>query len=200
MKAFTTLGLILALSPAAALAQTAAPDTALPPHPSFAAMEQMHAQMEQLHQQARLQMLAALTPAHRALLASVVGQLAIAPTPDRAAAARTLDAALTQSEGRTILSVVANERTQSHNMMEAARQQFEASLTPDQRAQMQTRMEFRDQGRTTSWSARAGQTSAAVTAERNDPGVKLLDLATGGGHDRMFMTMHHGPGGPPPPQ
>ena len=63
MKAFTTLGLLLALSPAAALAQTAAPDTALPPHPSFAAMEQMHAQMEQLHQQARLQMLAALTPA-----------------------------------------------------------------------------------------------------------------------------------------
>jgi hypothetical protein len=199
MKAFTTLGLLLALSPAAALAQTAAPDTALPPHPSFAAMEQMHAQMEQLHQQARLQMLAALTPAHRALLASVVGQLAIAPNPDRAAAARTLDSALTQNEGRTILSVVANERTASHNMMEAARQQFEASLTADQRAQLQTQMEFRDQGRTTAWSVRAGQTSAAVAAERNDPGEKLLDLATGGGHDRMFMTTR-GPGGPPPPQ
>jgi hypothetical protein len=199
MKVFTTLGLILALSPAAALAQTTAPDTALPPHPSFAAMEQMHAQMEQLHQQARLQILAALTPAHRALLASVVGQLAIAPNPDRAGAARTLDAALTQTEGRTILSVVANERTQSHSMMEAARQQFEASLTADQRAQMQTRMESREQGHSTAWAGRAGQTSAAVTAERNDPGVKLLELAAGGGHDRMFMTMH-GPGGPPPPQ
>lgn len=195
MKAFTTLGLILALSPAAAIAQTASPDAVPPPHPSFAQMEQVHAQMQQLHQQARAQMLAALSPAHRALLANVVGQLAISPNPDRAAAARAIDAALTQTEGRSVLSIATAERTQSHSLMESARQQFEASLTPDQRAQIQSRMQYRDHGQASSWSAQAGKSKAAFEARQSDPGAQLLEVAIGGGHERMFM---HGPGGPPP--
>jgi len=39
-------------------------------------------------------MLGALTPAHRALLAQIVGELAVAPVPDATTAAQRLDAAL----------------------------------------------------------------------------------------------------------
>jgi Spy/CpxP family protein refolding chaperone len=184
------LGFALAMSPVLAAAdQSPTTDAAGSfPRPNFAAMQQMHAQLEQIHKQARLQLLASLTPAHRTLLANVVGQLAISPNPDRAVAARSLDAALSQGEQRSVLSVEAAARTQSHNLMEASRAQFEASLTPDQRAAMQTRMESRANGH------------EGMQAQRTpDPGMILLDLAGGEGHE------HHGfgPGGPmgmPPPQ
>jgi len=194
MKALKLIGLCLAFAPSAVLAQTAAPDVA-PPHPDFAAMQQMHAQMEQIHQQARSQILGALTPAHRALLANVVGQLAVAPNPDRAAAARALDAALTQNEARAILAASSAARTQSHALMESARAQFEASLPADQRARMQQHMEVRPEGQEPGSGKRE-----TLQQRESDPGEQLLDIATGGGHDHMYMMMHAGPGMPPLPK
>jgi hypothetical protein len=192
MKSIALLGFALAMSPALAAAQQSpTPDAAATtfPRPNFAAMQQMHAQLEQIHKQARLQMLASLTPAHRNLLATVVGQLAISPNPDREVAARTLDAALSQGEQRSIFGVESAARTQSHSLMEASRTQFEASLTPDQRADMQTRM-----------ASHQGERFNGMRPQRTpDAGMMLLDLASGEGHE------HHGfgPGGPmgmPPPQ
>jgi Spy/CpxP family protein refolding chaperone len=158
----------------------------------MAAMQQSHAQMKQIHEQARLQMLSALSPAHRALLANVVGQLAISPNPDRAAAAAALDRALTQTEGRTILAAEANERTQTQALMEAQRAQFEASLTPAQRAAMSERFAGRP------------HVLGAQRVETADPGRTLLDLALGHGERNAMFMMHAGgplPATlPPPPQ
>ncbi|HXW50641.1 MAG TPA: hypothetical protein VEJ41_01520 [Candidatus Acidoferrales bacterium] len=94
---------------------------------AFSVMQQAHAKMEQLHAQARLAALNSLTPAHRALLAQVVGQLAIAANPDVNAAARSIDNALSQNEGRSILNISSSLESQSRQIMEAARQQMMAA-------------------------------------------------------------------------
>lgn len=194
MRPVTILAFAFAMAPTLVAAQQApAPDAQAFPHPNMAAMEQMHAQMKQLHLQARAQILGALTPAHRALLANIAGQLAIAPNPNREAAAAALDRALTPAEGRTILAAQANERTQVHAMMESARAQFEASLTPAQKAAMSARMANRPQIRTESHMEEHGAST--------DPGRTLLNVALGHGGDRMFFGMRAGPGGAlPPPQ
>lgn len=102
-----------------------------PPPPNSAAMtimEQTHAKMEQLHSQARLSMLNALSPAHRTLLAQIVGQLVIAPTPDLSAAAKTLDASLAPGEARTVLNISASFEQQAQQIMEASRKQLESTM------------------------------------------------------------------------
>ena len=80
-----------------------------------------------------------------------------------------------------------------HAMMESARAQFEASLTPDQKAAMSQRMANRPQIRTENHMEEHGAST--------DPGRTLLDVAIGHGGDRMFFGMRAGPGGglPPPP-
>jgi hypothetical protein len=197
MKSIALFTFALALAPGLAFAQTTTP-VAPPaadggfqhPHPSFAQMQQLHAQMSQIHTQARLQILASLSPAHRALLANVIGQLAIAPNPDRAAAARALDAALTPGEARSILATQLAARTQSHTLMEAARAQFEASLSADQRAQMAQRFAQRPEDAT--------HTDMQRTP---DPGRTLLEVALGHeGHGEGHGFGPRGGFGPPPPQ
>lgn len=98
-------------------------------------MTQTHQQLEQLHTQARSKMLGDLTPAHRSLLAQVVGSLAISPNPDRDAAVRQLNAALTSGEAQAIVSTHTAAMQQMHNIMESSHQKFQALLTPQQRAQ-----------------------------------------------------------------
>jgi hypothetical protein len=195
MKSIALFTFALALAPGLAFAQTATTPVAPPaadggfqhPHPSFAQMQQLHAQMTQIHTQARLQILASLSPAHRALLANIIGQLAIAPNPDRAAAARALDAALTPGEARSILATQTAARNQSHTLMENARAQFEASLSADQRAQMAQRDAERP-------------ADARPPMQRTlDPGRTLLEVALGHGEGHGFGP-HGGFGGPPPPQ
>ena len=98
--------------------------------PSSAAMtvmQQTHAKMQQLHAQARLSLLNSLTPAHRALLANVVGQLAISASPDAAAAARELDASLSPGERNSVLNVSTSFEQQAKQLMDSARQQLQAS-------------------------------------------------------------------------
>jgi hypothetical protein len=142
MRSFI-LALVLAsvAAPAAALAQDA---TGGPPPGTaqqHALFDQVHQQIERLHEQSRAQMLGALTPAHKQLLAQVAGQLAISPNPDFAAAARRIDSALSPAESQSILRTHEAFRQQEHSVMDAAREQFEKTLTPDQQQQMQAHME-----------------------------------------------------------
>lgn len=73
--------------------------------------------MMSLHNQARTAVLNALTPAHKALLSSIVGGLAVAASPDPDAAAAKLDAALSATEKQQILAAVASMRDHMHAMM-----------------------------------------------------------------------------------
>ncbi len=111
--ALATLAVAAIVLPSVARAQTTtAPN---------AQMQQAHQNMMQLHRQARSSMLAALTPAHRALLGQIAGRLATDPNPDIASAARTLDAALTPAESQAVVRISQNTRAQARQMM----QQFE---------------------------------------------------------------------------
>ena len=99
-------------------------------------MQQTGQQMEQLHAQARLKVLNAISPAHRQLLAQVIGNLAISPNPDRQAAVRQLNAALSPSEAQAVLSVHAATEQQMHQIMENTHQRMQALLTSQQRSEM----------------------------------------------------------------
>ena len=99
-------------------------------------MAQTHQQLAQLHAQARAKVLAALSPAHRALLGQIVGSLAIAPNPDPDAAVKQLNATLSPGEAQAIVSTHAAAEQQMHALMTAAHQRFQAILTPQQRAQL----------------------------------------------------------------
>jgi Spy/CpxP family protein refolding chaperone len=174
-------------------------------------MRQLRMQMMQIRQQARQQMLAALTPAHRQLLANVVGQLAIAPTPDRRAAARKLDAALSPTEAHAVLAAELSARNQSRSLMQTARAQFEASLTPDQKAAMAAREANRPkwQGGGPGQEPGQGPWQGRGRMHRTpDAGRTLLEVALGGpgeghgmgrGPGRGPGPGPGGPGGPPPP-
>lgn len=79
----------------------------VPAMPMTPGVIQQHvAQMQRFaaEQQAfRSQLIGALTPAHRALLAQIVGSLAIAPAPDLEGAARQLNAALSSGEAQNVV-------------------------------------------------------------------------------------------------
>ena len=74
-------------------------------------------QMRKLHEQFRSQVLGALTPAHRQLLASVVGNLAVSTNPDRRAAVAQLDNALSSGEKTAILNDAKQFADQMKSMM-----------------------------------------------------------------------------------
>ncbi len=88
------------------------------PRPDFGAMRQNMQQLQTLHNQFRAKVLGALTPAHRTLLASVAGQLAISTSPDRKAAIQKLDAALTSGEKQAILNAAQSFMTQVRALFE----------------------------------------------------------------------------------
>ncbi len=82
-------------------------------------MQRVHTQMQQMHAQMRSQILASLTPAHRALLASIAGQLATAANPDFKGAAQRLDAALSSQEKQAILNAANSMHTRMRAMMQS---------------------------------------------------------------------------------
>jgi len=181
MKRIGLLTLAFLLTPVAGFAQDAPPpdpppaaDAAAPaggPNPQrFAEMRQNRAQMEQLHTQARAQMLGALSPAHRTLLANIVGQLAISANPDPRVAAQQLDAVLTAGEKQSILSIHTQLRAQMRTMMEAARARAEASLTPEEKSDMAAR--------------------EAKWQNRPHPDMRATPDA---GRELLEMTIHAGP-------
>jgi hypothetical protein len=88
-------------------------------------MLQMDAQLHQLSVQARTAVLQAITPQHRQLLAQVVGSLAISPDPNFAAAAKQLDASLSQQEAQSVLRISTQFHQQMHALMQTHMQQME---------------------------------------------------------------------------
>ncbi|HEY9085614.1 MAG TPA: hypothetical protein VIN40_06730 [Candidatus Tyrphobacter sp.] len=213
-KAFA-LFLALALTPLIASAQTqSSPAPAAPAAPAtvpapagpmemqmemspaqrqahMQAMRAFRQQAEHLHRATRAKMLAALTAAHRALLARVVGNLAIAANPDPRAAARTLDAAISSGERQAVLNAQRSEMSQMHALMEQMRTQMENSLTPAQRAQMQSHMiEMHGHGMMTGMMMDdMGMHHHGRHA--SDAGFILLHSLMPG-HENMFFVTTHG--------
>ncbi len=145
-------------------------------------MEQAHAKVEQLHDQARLSMIGSLSPAQRTLLAQVVGQLAIAQTPDPAAAAKTLDANLTQAQAKNVLGISASLEQQARQVMDAAHKQMQAAM-PDSSA---------PHGQ---WGMHSMQVMHEG-ADETDPGMILLSMAARAIHPMGPPQMMGPPGAP----
>lgn len=115
MKYLSIIGLAAACAAAGApaLAQSAPP-----PNPAMRQQfRQMRAQMDTIRTTERSAILGALTPAHKALLASVVGQLATSVSPDVDAAATQLDHALSPGEKTAIVSAAQNARSRQRSLM-----------------------------------------------------------------------------------
>jgi Spy/CpxP family protein refolding chaperone len=98
-------------------------------------MDQTHRQLEQLHQQVRAKVLGSITPAHRSLLAQVVGSLAISPNPNSDAAVKQIDAALSPAEAQAVIAAHTQGMQQMQALMLSMHQRFQSLLTPSQRAQ-----------------------------------------------------------------
>lgn len=145
-------------------------------------MEQTHQQMEQLMSQTRSRVLGSITPAHRQLLAQIVGNLAIAPNPDRDAAVKQLNAALSSGEAQAVLSVHQAAMQQMMSLMQTTHQRMEAVLTTQQRSQMQNGHPNESTHERVYFKGPPGSLTA---------GDILLHLSENGFGDHMFMTERH---------
>ncbi|MBV8668017.1 MAG: hypothetical protein JOZ28_02265 [Candidatus Eremiobacteraeota bacterium] len=94
---------------------------------------QAHAQVQKLQHDAHVAVLATMSPQHRELLGRLVAAMALSPDLGEAQVTRQLDAALSQTEARSILNVAATLDQQVHQTFANAHQQAENVLTPDQR-------------------------------------------------------------------
>src|SRR5262249_3211569 len=126
-RSLLALALALSVAPLAALAQDAGSVT-----PTADQRQAMHqtlrqfAQQEmQLHQQMRSQMLSSLTPVHRRAVGATIGDLAIEPSPDPAAAAKRIDEILSPGERQRIIAAHTNFTTQSRQLHEQMRTQLQ---------------------------------------------------------------------------
>ena len=113
MKRLSILALAAALAPAAAFAQVPPPGGGGAPN---ALARPDRSGFAEARRSARAQMLDALTPAHRTLLASVAGALATSDAPDPRAAASQLDAALSPGEAQAIVAVATGLRDRMRAM------------------------------------------------------------------------------------
>ncbi len=134
-SAFITATALAAVVAVPAVAQEPPPGGPMPtPNPQMRQqMESMRKQMDQIHTQERTQVLGALTPAHKQLLATIAGELATSTTPDYTGAAQRLDSALSPSEKQTILSASQTARDKMRAQMESMRQQMEQMGGPPPR-------------------------------------------------------------------
>jgi hypothetical protein len=150
-KLLSIISLAALLGPAVALADEVAQNAPSSPH--AAVFEQVHQKMAQIHNQARSQILASLTPAHKAALANIVGQLAIAPNPDVDGAARQIDTLLSTGEKQSIVRIHDQAKAQMRSVMEAAHQQMAASMPAGDHVVMQAPKEAQERGEGTSAAA-----------------------------------------------
>jgi hypothetical protein len=128
MKKLLVLFALLAAIPVVSFAQTQPPPGAPPMERRERGMMRPDmSQMMALHKQFRAKVLAAITPAHRNLLASLVGQLAISSNPDPRGAIAKLDAALSSGEKQAILSAAQSFRSQMRAAREAAMAKLRAA-------------------------------------------------------------------------
>jgi hypothetical protein len=170
----------MAAFPAFGLAQTAAP---MQPPADFtqsqmrqhmAIFQRFHERMERDHDAARAAMLSALSPAHRELLAHLVGQLAISVHPDHRAAAHELDTALSAREKAAILQEQGVAMQQMRSLMEQMRTQMQATM----------------QGHHGMMQMRGGVQHWQHGHHTPDPGEILLRMTTNEHPPMMLMTMH----------
>ena len=113
--------LVLALAgiPIAASAQSAATPPALTDQQRQATHQTIArflAQEMQLLDQARSQILASLTPAHREQVAAIIGELAISPTPDVAGAGQRVDGFLTATERQGVMAAAESFTSRSRQL------------------------------------------------------------------------------------
>ncbi len=132
MSKLLILFAMLASIPALVLAQATpppAPAATFAPwsRPDFGAMRQAMQQQETLHKQFRAKVLAAITPAHRNLLASVIGQMAIAASPDPRIAIQKLDAALSSAEKQAIVHAAQAFMSQQRALRQQMMAKFHAA-------------------------------------------------------------------------
>jgi len=139
MRRSVLLSLVLAFAPAFAGAQTAPlPTSGGAPTLNVqqqAGLQQLRVRFQQSRLQTRTQLLAALTPAHRAAVANILGQLALTLNPNPGAAAQALDTVLAPSEKQSILNIAAAERANTQTLRQQQKAIFEATLTAAERAQ-----------------------------------------------------------------
>jgi hypothetical protein len=170
MKLSALVLTILFAAPSMALAQQGPPPDG--GHPGMMRGGPEMKQMMQEHQAFRHQVLAALTPAHKELLANVAGQLAVADKPDYKAAAAKLDAALSSGEKQTILAA---------------------------QSQMMAQMKAQWEQMKTAWaSAHPGETPRPQRSPRPEhsprtPDAGMVLLMVAGGHGMMGHGYGHGP-------
>jgi len=169
---FAVVALCALLLPSVALAQSAPPS--MPMHPDMAGMKQVFEQVEKIRRAERAQVLAALSPAHRELLAHIVGDMAIATNPDHKAAAGRLDAALSASEKSAVLAAHKTAMTQMDDAMHAM---MAKRMPPPQGSA----------GPNPGWIHRERHTQTA--------GEVVLIVATGHGEEHGRMPFPPGPPG-----
>lgn len=173
------LALALIGLPLAAAAQSMPP----PGHPAMTqaqrqafhqTMRTFLTQEKQLHARMREQVLASISPIHRTAIANIIGGLAIAPKPDRHAAAAQIDRLLSGGERNAVLNARNGFLTQSKILHDAMRAKM-ASLMPAPAAPAQPhRATTRRPGR-----------------YANDPGSIVL-RTLGGGHSMMTFMRRGG--------
>ncbi len=158
------------------------------PNPQrMAEMRQVRAQLEQLRTQTRAQMLASLTPLHRSQIATLVGQAAVSSTYDPRTLAQRVDALLSRGEAQSVVNLAGSERTNARGVMQAARAQFESSLSPADQAKMKER--------DAAFAAREAQRGGRREGFAPDPGRELIRTMLGGGEGHGGGPGWHG-GGP----
>jgi len=146
-------------------------------------MDQVHQQMQQLMSQTRSRVLGSITPAHRQLLAQIVGNLAISPNPNWDAAAKQLNAALSPAEAQAVLSTHNASRQQMVSIMQSAHQRMESILTAQQRSGVQNGHPNESTHERMMFKGPEGSPTA---------GEILLHLSEMGGFgDHMYMIQKH---------
>jgi hypothetical protein len=196
-NAVLALSLAMALSPLAAMADNTTPVApSAPPHMSqsqrqamFKTFQAFRQKEDALHQQLRSQVLSSLSAAHRTAVAGVIGQLAISASPDPSAAAKQLDAVLSQSERQQIVAAHTAFAAKSKALHDQLRTQMRSEMPAGEPAGMHDADAMHGSARM------AGHAPATF-----DAGTLLLMIL--GKHEGMkgMMGHHFGPpGGPPAP-
>jgi hypothetical protein len=196
-KALLALGLALSILPVAALADDTSGPPGPPPSPPTQAQRQaieqtVHTfaqQEDRLHQQTRAQMLASITPAHRAAIANLIGQMAVSTNPQPETLARQIDTLLSQGEQQRILSADASYLQQSKALHEQMRAQVEKDFPA--MAQRAGNMHHDTVDR---WSDHRANDAGSVLLRTLAPHHDMMI----GMHGPGFMMQIHGEGGPPP--
>jgi len=130
-KRFLALTLALSVIPIAAAADDDSTAPQLTPaqrqaiHQTF---ERFAGQEQQLHLQMRGQILSSLTPVHLRAVGATIGDLAIAPNPDPAAAAKRIDMILSPGERQRVLATLSSFLQQSRQLHDQMRNELNGEL------------------------------------------------------------------------